>query len=112
MGMSEFGEIDFLTRLAKPDAAIITNIGEAHLQELGSREGIARAKLEILNGLQPGGLFVYPGEEPLIRKVIKDNHRWNVKTFGKSNFSDVYPTEITMTETESVFQINVFDGTF
>lgn len=112
MGMSEFGEIDFLTRLAKPDAAIITNIGEAHLQELGSREGIARAKLEILNGLQPGGLFVYPGEEPLIHEAMQNENRWKIKTFGKSKRSDVYPTEITMTETESVFQINVFDGTF
>lgn len=50
--MSAKGEIDFLTKLAKPDIAIITNIGEAHLQDLGSREGIAKAKLEITNGLK------------------------------------------------------------
>ncbi|KLR74949.1 UDP-N-acetylmuramoyl-tripeptide--D-alanyl-D-alanine ligase, partial [Geobacillus sp. T6] len=50
MGMSGFGEIERLTMIARPDAAVITNIGEAHLQELGSREGIAKAKLEILAG--------------------------------------------------------------
>ena len=48
MGMSGRGEIEFLTKLACPDAVVITNIGESHLLDLGSREGIAEAKLEIL----------------------------------------------------------------
>lgn len=69
--MSNFGEIQFLSKLAKPDAAIITNIGEAHLQELGSRAGIAKAKMEILDGLKDEGLFVFPGDESLIRDELK-----------------------------------------
>ena len=52
MGMSHFDEIEFLSELARPDAAIITNIGEAHLQDLGSRRGIAQAKLEVVHGLK------------------------------------------------------------
>src|SRR5699024_8090717 len=48
MGMSGFGEISFLSKLAKPDFAVITNIGEAHMQDLGSRKGIAQAKFEII----------------------------------------------------------------
>ena len=56
MGMSGRGEIEFLTKLARPDAVVITNIGESHLLDLGSREGIAEAKLEILQGLDEGGL--------------------------------------------------------
>ena len=44
MGMSGKGEIEFLTKLARPHAVLITNIGESHLQDLGSREGIARSK--------------------------------------------------------------------
>lgn len=48
MGMSSRGEIEFLSKLARPNAAIITNIGEAHLMDLGSREAIAEAKLEIV----------------------------------------------------------------
>ncbi|MEN2454321.1 UDP-N-acetylmuramoyl-tripeptide--D-alanyl-D-alanine ligase, partial [Bacillus sp. JR_15] len=59
MGMSAKGEIDFLTRLARPDIAVITNIGESHLLELGSREGIAEAKLEIVNGLSKEGTLIY-----------------------------------------------------
>jgi len=113
MGMSQFGEIDFLTNLAKPDAAIITNIGEAHLQDLGSREGIAKAKLEILHGLKQGGLFVYPGDEPLIQNAMKEKgSSWMVKTFGKTSKNDIYPTSVTMTGTESVFQINDSNETF
>ena len=48
MGMSAFGEIEFLSNLAKPTFAVITNIGEAHMQDLGSREGITKAKFEII----------------------------------------------------------------
>ncbi|SFE10039.1 UDP-N-acetylmuramoyl-tripeptide--D-alanyl-D-alanine ligase [Paenibacillus algorifonticola] len=66
MGMSGFGEIELLTQIAKPDVAIITNIGDAHMLQLGSREGIAKAKLEIVSGLQPGGLLLYNGDEPLL----------------------------------------------
>lgn len=55
MGMSGFGEISFLSELAKPHYTVITNIGEAHMQDLGSRAGIAKAKFEIIDGLQAGG---------------------------------------------------------
>ncbi|MCG4585231.1 UDP-N-acetylmuramoyl-tripeptide--D-alanyl-D-alanine ligase, partial [Anaerosalibacter bizertensis] len=49
MGISEFGEADLLSSIANPDVAIITNIGEAHLETLYTRENIAKAKLEIIN---------------------------------------------------------------
>ncbi len=70
MGMSEFGEIELLSKLAKPDAAVITNIGESHLLQLGSRRNIAKAKLEILSGMKPGGLLAYFGQEPLIAEEL------------------------------------------
>lgn len=66
MGMSGYGEIQLLSEIATPDVAVITNIGDAHMQQLGSREGIARAKLEIAAGLRPGGLLVLNGDEPLL----------------------------------------------
>ncbi|MFC4410536.1 UDP-N-acetylmuramoyl-tripeptide--D-alanyl-D-alanine ligase [Chungangia koreensis] len=66
MGMSGFGEIEFLTKMAKPKYAVITNIGEAHMQDLGSREGIAKAKFEIVQGLLPEGMLFYDGDEPLL----------------------------------------------
>ena len=66
MGMSALGEISVLTKIARPNAAVITNIGTAHLEALGSRENICRAKLEIVEGLDPNGTLVYNGDEPLL----------------------------------------------
>jgi len=72
MGMSDFGEIELLTNIASPDAAIITNIGDAHMLQLGSRAGIAEAKLEIASGLRPGGALIFNGDEPLIRERLAE----------------------------------------
>jgi len=69
MGMNHPGEIGLLSRLAQPDVAIITNIGDAHLEHLGSREAIAAAKLEIVQGLNPAGALLVNGDEPLLRNV-------------------------------------------
>lgn len=67
MGMNHFGELSYLTRIAQPDIAVITNIGTMHIEHLGSREGILQAKLEILEGLRPGGTVIFNGDEPLLR---------------------------------------------
>lgn len=67
MGMNHFGEIDVLSKIAEPDMAVITNIGEAHIAHLGSRQGIAQAKLEIVGGMKETGVLYYPGNEPLIQ---------------------------------------------
>ncbi|WP_153462504.1 UDP-N-acetylmuramoyl-tripeptide--D-alanyl-D-alanine ligase [Sediminibacillus terrae] len=66
MGMSGFGEIELLSRIAQPDYAVITNIGESHIEYLGSREGIAQAKSEILAGLKSDGLLFIDGDEELL----------------------------------------------
>ncbi|KQL58153.1 MULTISPECIES: UDP-N-acetylmuramoyl-tripeptide--D-alanyl-D-alanine ligase [Bacillaceae] len=66
MGMNHAGEISFLSKLAKPDLAIVTNIGEAHIEHLGSRQGIASAKMEMLDGLKQDGFLVLDGDEPLL----------------------------------------------
>ncbi|MGQ0441664.1 Mur ligase family protein, partial [Bacillus sp. B-TM1] len=57
MGMSEKGQIRNLSRIAQPDVAVITMIGQSHLETLGSRKEIAKAKFEIVDGLHDGGLF-------------------------------------------------------
>ncbi len=69
MGMNHAGEISRLTRLARPDVAVVTNIGTMHIEYLGSREGIRDAKLEILEGLAPNGIAVLHGDEPLLRNA-------------------------------------------
>ncbi len=73
MGMSAMGEIDYLSRIAEPDIAIITTIGTSHMEHLGSRENICRAKLEIVNGLKAGGTLLLNGDEPLLRAYKNEN---------------------------------------
>lgn len=63
MGMSNLGEISRLTKIAKPQVAVITNIGTAHIGNLGSRENILRAKLEVLEGLDRDGIVILNGDD-------------------------------------------------
>ncbi|WP_377889350.1 UDP-N-acetylmuramoyl-tripeptide--D-alanyl-D-alanine ligase [Alkalihalobacillus sp. R86527] len=69
MGMSSQGEISLLSSIAKPDVAVITNIGESHLLQLGSKENIAKAKMEIVDGLKKSGSLIIDGDEPLLSPV-------------------------------------------
>ena len=66
MGMDHTGEIDNLGRLVEPDMALITNIGDAHIENLGSRENIFKAKCEIFPHLKGDGLAVLNGDDPLL----------------------------------------------
>lgn len=72
MGMRLRGEISELTHIAWPDIAVITKIGLAHIERLGSQEEILRAKLEILEGLAEGGLLVIPYFDPMLRKAVAE----------------------------------------
>lgn len=67
MGISEPGEMARLVSIAQPDAALVTNIGVAHIENLGSREGICREKMRIAEQLPDGAPLVLNGEEPLLR---------------------------------------------
>jgi UDP-N-acetylmuramoyl-tripeptide--D-alanyl-D-alanine ligase len=76
MGMSHTGEIAYLARLARPDVAIVTNAGSAHMEFLGTREAIARAKGEIFEALAPGGTAVINADDafaPLWRDLVRDH---------------------------------------
>ena len=66
MGMSNFGEIERLSSCAKPSVAVITNIGESHIEYLGSQQGILKAKCEIFDGLKEGGTVILNGDDPLL----------------------------------------------
>lgn len=98
MGMSGFGEIEFLSTLAKPHYAVITNIGEAHMQDLGSREGIAKAKFEIIKGFDSEGVLCYDGDEPLLRALIEITPQLRSKSFGFQQGNDLMIREIETTE--------------
>ena len=84
MGMNHFREIAYLAGIAKPDVAVIINIGTMHIEHLGSQEGILRAKLEILEGMEPGGKVLLNGDDRLLWNYGK-NATVPITYFGASN---------------------------
>ena len=69
-GMNHFGEIRYLGEMVRPDIAVITNVGDAHIENLGNtRQGILRAKCEIFENLTPKGVAVLNGDDELLNTV-------------------------------------------
>ncbi|WP_308541437.1 UDP-N-acetylmuramoyl-tripeptide--D-alanyl-D-alanine ligase [uncultured Oscillibacter sp.] len=91
-GMNHFGEIEYLGAMVRPDVAVISNIGDAHIEFLGSREGILRAKCEIFQHLRSGGLAVLNGDDALLNTVEAGDFR--IVRCGQSAHCDVRITEI------------------
>lgn len=88
MGMSARGEIAALSHIARPDIALITNIGTSHLEHLKTRENIALAKLEITSGLRKGGLLIVNGDEPLLKDIEHTNFRVrSVAVHGQGDYT-------------------------
>ncbi|GGB12568.1 UDP-N-acetylmuramoyl-tripeptide--D-alanyl-D-alanine ligase [Macrococcus hajekii] len=102
MGMSGFGEIAFLSKLATPDIAVITNIGESHMRDLGSREGIAKAKFEITEGLE--GLFIYDGDEDLL-KPLAGSYKGEKQSIGFDAGNQQILRDIEQSETAIRFKV-------
>ena len=75
MGMRGLGQIERLSRFSEPDIAVITNIGQAHIGILGSRENIAKAKSEITSNLKSNGVVIIPFGDNLLEKALKE--RWS-----------------------------------
>src|SRR5690625_7141303 len=109
MGMSNFGEIELLSNIAKPNYAIITNIGESHIEHLGSRKGIAQAKLEIANGLSKDGLLIIDGDEPLLTSYNEHEH---VIRCGIDEANDVIISDINVTEEQTTFTLDGMERFF
>ncbi len=83
MGMNHTGEISALTAVSRPDVGIITNVGVSHIENLGSRENILKAKLEILEGMQKNSPLVVNGDNDLLSQIEYDDY--NVIFFGIEN---------------------------
>lgn len=107
MGMDRFGQIEHLSSLANPDISVITMIGEAHIEFFGTRDKIADAKMEIVSHLQEDGLFVYDGDEPLLRERAKNVER-RQSTFGRNDQDDLYATEIKTGKSVTEFKTNLW----
>ena len=69
MGMNHFREIAYLSEIARPDVGVIINVGTMHIEFLGSREGIRKAKMEIVEGMAPGAPLLLNGDNDLLREL-------------------------------------------
>ena len=90
MGMENRHEIEALCEIVKPDIGIITNVGVAHLENLGSMANIAKAKCELIEGLHNGSAFFYNGDDPYLGQEIPshDLRQLRVQTFGEGEHND------------------------
>ena len=112
MGMSEPGEIRRLAEIARPRIAVITNVGPAHIEGLGSVEAVRDAKGEILEGMVPGGVAVLSNEDEHSR-VLAERHEsrgGRVIRFGFSQESDFWADEIHVAPDGTRFTLHCPDG--
>jgi UDP-N-acetylmuramoyl-tripeptide--D-alanyl-D-alanine ligase len=93
MGISDFGEMHRLSEIAKPDICVITNIGQCHLENLGSREGILKAKTEIFDFMSENGRVCINGDDDMLAGIQEVKGMRPIR-FGFSNENDVTVTEV------------------
>ena len=87
MGMSAFGEIHHLVDIARPDVAVITNVGMSHIENLGSREGILKAKMEIADFFGRDNLLIINADNDMLKTVSKDKE-YKILTYGIEEKAD------------------------
>lgn len=103
MGMNHFGEISYLTKIAKPDISVITNIGTSHIGNLGSRENILKAKLEILEGMENKNIVINNDNDLLHNWYLKNKEKIETHTFGIKNESEFKAENLKLEENSSEF---------
>lgn len=106
--MNHFGEIKILSSIARPNVCVITNIGTAHIGNLGSRENILKAKLEILDGMDLNGVVIVNNDNDLLNKWAKDNkEKYNIVTYGIENNSTYTAYNVVNNEDEVKYNIKI-----
>lgn len=107
MGMNHFGEISYLSKMAEPDIVLINNVGVSHIENLGSREGILKAKCEIFDGLKVGGIRIINGDDDML-STIEDS---SVIRFGMDKGFDIYGDNIVQNGIDGVgFVLHIGDN--
>ena len=109
MGMNHFGEISLLTSIAKPTICVITNIGTSHIGNLGSRENILKAKLEILEGSKNPTIIIN-NDNDLLHKWYEENKNIkNILTYGINEKSDINAEKMILEPNYSEYECKI-DG--
>lgn len=107
MGMSHFGEIEYLADMVHPKIAVISNIGLSHIENLGSQEGILKAKLEIVKNFNKDNLLVINGDDKMLSTLKDKELPYRLKTFGFSSNNDIYCKEYNTTTENIKFVCNI-----
>ena len=97
IGASEFNDINYLSKILKPDIGVITNIGLSHLESLKNKQGVLKVKSEIVNNIKKDGFLIVPDENKSHLKHWKSlRSHINMVTFGLERSSDFHPLEINL----------------
>ncbi|SKC78849.1 UDP-N-acetylmuramoyl-tripeptide--D-alanyl-D-alanine ligase [Maledivibacter halophilus] len=102
MGMSNRGEIDLLCKIADPQVGVITNIGLCHIENLGSKEEIFNAKMEISNYMDKTQLLILNGDDEYLEKVKYKNTKYKKVFTGLENGNDIFASNIKKLGNEGV----------
>ena len=97
MGMNHFGEISYLSNIGHPDVAVIINVGTAHIEFLGTQEGIRKAKMEIVDGMGDKGMLLLNGDDTLLRYLDKQP-RQRITYFGQTEGCSVRAHDVQQDE--------------
>ena len=109
MGMNHFGEIHLLSKIAKPNICVITNIGTSHIGNLGSKENILKAKLEILDGADNPTIIINNDDELLHKWYLENKDSRKIITYGIENKSDIKAKDMILEQEKSTYKCNI-DG--
>ena len=97
IGASKFNDINYLSKILKPDIGVITNIGLSHLESLKNKQGVLKVKSEIVNNIKKDGFLIVPDENKSHLKHWKSlRSHINIVTFGLERSSDFHPLEINL----------------
>ena len=109
MGMENLGELSFLTTMVRPDVGIITNVGTAHLENLKTMENIAKAKMEIVDGIKENGLLIYNGDQTLLKNAAIEKQipgHIRIRTFGQKEKCDYMVRNVHQYTDKLSFQVS------
>ena len=111
MGMNHFREIAYLSNIAHPDVAVIINVGSMHIEFLGSREGIRKAKMEIVEGMATEGQLLLNGDNDLLRNLDEIPVQ-PITYFGQDGNSAVRAVDVKQEESWLTFRVDTENGGF
>ena len=113
MGISDFGEMDRLGTMVKPDAVVMTNIGPCHLEKLGDLDGVLKAKSEVIKHIAEDGLLILNSDDEKLRTLFGSDASNGLKTAGYGKDGDVYFENVKNLGVEgSLFTMKVKRGFF